>query len=171
MEFIAYQQFLRKIEEEEEWTNVQKQLLNLPWDDLGNKRESIIGYDMYKIDEILVLERNHYEDCTVEKCEQHMDEMHNMVGLSIMRKANLIHNLAFLQFMWKPEVVHSWLADKKRNALSDQFKEDLAFSQTLLTKQQAFDLVLKPFETKELQNLDTLKRQLIHAGCYQSQIQ
>ena len=72
------------------------------------------------------------------------------------------HNFVFLKFMWKAEVVESWIKDIRTTELSSQYKREVAHAPTLLTKQKVFDLVLKPFKTEGLQNLDTLKKQIIN---------
>lgn len=48
-------------------------------------------------------------------------------------------NSAYLQFMWKADVVESWVADKETHIRSDEFGRDLSTVQTLLTKQETFD--------------------------------
>lgn len=44
-------------------------------------------------------------------------------------------NSAFLQFLWKTDVVESWIADKETQVRSDDYGRDLSSVQTLLTKQ------------------------------------
>lgn len=44
-------------------------------------------------------------------------------------------NSAFLQFLWKTDVVESWIADKETQVRSDYYGRDLSSVQTLLTKQ------------------------------------
>lgn len=51
------------------------------------------------------------------------------------RKAGLVDNSAFLQFIWKTDVVESWIADKETQVRSDDYGRDLSSVQTLLTKQ------------------------------------
>lgn len=48
-------------------------------------------------------------------------------------------NSAYLQFMWKADVVESWIADKETHVRSEEFGRDLSTVQTLLTKQETFD--------------------------------
>ena len=38
--------------------------------------------------------------------------MANLGDLANLRKQNLLDNSAYLQFMWKADVVESWIADK-----------------------------------------------------------
>ena len=76
-----------------------QQWFALPWDGMGDDQGSLTGFDTQKADELLISGRNHHEDSSVEKCEQHRDEMHNMRWLASMRKVSLLYNFAFLQFM------------------------------------------------------------------------
>ena len=90
--------------------------------------------------------------------------------------------------MWKADVVESWIADKENHVRSEDFGRDLSSVQTLLTKQETFDagkitislLILSlaianiycfflkkglhAFEQEGIQNITTLKDQLVSAG-------
>lgn len=77
-------------------------------------------------------------------------------------------NSAYLQFMWKADVVESWIADKETHVRSEEFGRDLSTVQTLLTKQETFDAGLHAFEHEGIQNITTLKDQLIEASHDQS---
>lgn len=48
-------------------------------------------------------------------------------------------NSAYLQFMWKADVVESWVADKESHVKNEEYGRDLSTVQTLLTKQETFD--------------------------------
>ena len=61
--------------------------------------------------------------------------MHNLGELANVRKQNLHDNSAYLQFMWKADVVESWIADKESYVRSEDCGKDLSSVQTLLTKQ------------------------------------
>merc|ERR1719210_2343441 len=87
--------------------------------------------------------------------------MYNLGELANVRKSNLLDNSAYLQFMWKADVVESWIADKEAHVKSDEFGRDLSSVQTLLTKQETFDIGLRAFESEGIQNISALKDQLI----------
>jgi hypothetical protein len=59
-------------------------------------------------------------------------------------------NSAYLQFMWKADVVESWIADKETHVRSEEFGRDLSTVQTLLTKQETFDAGDKKFRVISL---------------------
>ncbi|KAI4458382.1 troponin [Holotrichia oblita] len=89
-------------------------------------------------------------------------------ALAARRKAKLIDNSAYLQFMWKADVVESWIADKESHVKNEDFGRDLSSVQTLLTKQETFDAGLTAFEHEGIQNITALKDQLINANHDQS---
>ena len=94
--------------------------------------------------------------------------MHNLGDLADVRKKNLLDNSAYLQFMWKADVVESWIADKESYVKSTDFGRDLSSVQTLLTKQETFDIGLEAFENEGIQNISALMEQLVKSGHNQS---
>ena len=151
-ESIIYQQFLAKIEEEEAWISEKQQLLTVP--DLGDNMAAVQGllkkHDAFETDisvhgdrctdiceagQKLIDDRNHHADSIAQRCEQLRNKMYNLGELANIRKSNLLDNSAYLQFMWKADVVESWIADKEAHVKSDEFGRDLSSVQTLLTKQ------------------------------------
>merc|ERR1712106_1127974 len=113
-------------------------------------------------------ERNHHADAIAQRCEQLRNKMFNLGELANLRKSNLKDNSAYLQFMWKADVVESWIADKEAHGRSDEFGRDLSSVQTLLTKQETFDIGLRAFETEGIQNITALKEELISRNHVQS---
>merc|ERR1711971_1378988 len=184
-ESITYQQFLAKIEEEEAWISEKQQLLTVP--DLGDNMAAVQGllkkHDAFEADisvhgdrctdiceagQQLIDERNHHADSIAQRCEQLRNKMYNLGELANLRKTNLLDNSAYLQFMWKADVVESWIADKEAHVRSDEFGRDLSSVQTLLTKQETFDIGLRAFETEGIQNITALKEQLINGNHVQA---
>merc|ERR1711971_1097060 len=184
-ESITFQQFLAKIEEEEAWISEKQQLLTVP--DLGDNMAAVQGllkkHDAFETDisvhgdrctdiceagQQLIDERNHHADSIAQRCEQLRNKMYNLGELANLRKTNLLDNSAYLQFMWKADVVESWIADKEAHVRSDEFGRDLSSVQTLLTKQETFDIGLRAFETEGIQNITALKEQLINGNHVQA---
>merc|ERR1712062_732813 len=85
-----------------------------------------------------------------------------------LRKQNLLDNSAYLQFMWKADVVESWIAEKEAYVRSNDLGRDLSTVQTLLTKQETFDIGLEAFENEGISNITALKNQLVQSGHNQS---
>merc|ERR1712152_30759 len=124
--------------------------------------------DICEAGQKLIDERNHHADSIAQRCEQLRNKMYNLGELANVRKSNLLDNSAYLQFMWKADVVESWIADKEAHVRSDEFGRDLSSVQTLLTKQETFDIGLEAFENEGIQNITALKDQLVMAGHNQS---
>ena len=70
--------------------------------------------------------------------------------------------------MWKADVVESWIAEKEAYVRSNDLGRDLSTVQTLLTKQETFDIGLEAFENEGISNITALKNQLVQSGHNQS---
>ncbi|KAL0276367.1 UNVERIFIED_CONTAM: hypothetical protein PYX00_003957 [Menopon gallinae] len=177
-ESLTYQQFLAKVEEEEAWISEKQQLLSV--EDYGDTMAAVQGllkkHDAFETDFAahkdrcadickaglqLVNEGNHHGDSIAQRCQQLQNKLDHLSDLAAHRKAKLMDNSAYLQFMWKADVVESWIQDKETHVRSEEFGRDLSTVQTLLTKQETFDAGLHAFEHEGIQNITTLKDQLI----------
>lgn len=155
-ESLIYQQFLAKVEEEEAWITEKQQLLSV--EDYGDSMAAVQGllkkHDAFETDfsahrdrccdiwehgESLVSNKNHHADSISQRCVQLQKKLDNLSALAGRRKNALLDNSAYLQFMWKADVVESWIADKENHVKSEEFGRDLSTVQTLLTKQETFD--------------------------------
>jgi spectrin alpha len=155
-ESLIYQQFLAKVEEEEAWITEKQQLLSV--EDYGDSMAAVQGllkkHDAFETDFAahndrcsdiceqgagLVANKNHHSDSISQRCNQLKNKLNNLSALAARRKNALLDNSAYLQFMWKSDVVESWIADKENHVKSEEFGRDLSTVQTLLTKQETFD--------------------------------
>ncbi|CAG9856863.1 unnamed protein product [Phyllotreta striolata] len=185
-ESLTYQQFLAKVEEEEAWISEKQQLLGV--EDYGDTMAAVQGllkkHDAFETDfqahrdrcrdigddgQRLVAEGNHHSDSINQRCQQLQTKLDHLAALAGRRKAKLVDNSAYLQFMWKADVVESWIADKESHVKSEEFGRDLSSVQTLLTKQETFDAGLTAFEHEGIQNITALKDQLISSNHDQTQ--
>ncbi|KAJ8920410.1 hypothetical protein NQ315_005276 [Exocentrus adspersus] len=177
-ESLTYQQFLAKVEEEEAWISEKQQLLSV--EDYGDTMAAVQGllkkHDAFETDfqahrdrcknicddgMQLVSDGNHHASSINQRCQQLQTKLDHLAALAGRRKAKLVDNSAYLQFMWKADVVESWIADKETHVKSEEFGRDLSSVQTLLTKQETFDAGLTAFEHEGIQNITALKDQLI----------
>ncbi|XP_024083018.1 spectrin alpha chain [Cimex lectularius] len=177
-ESLTYQQFLAKLEEEEAWISEKQQLLSV--EDYGDTMAAVQGllkkHDAFETDftahrdrcadicnagQSLMAEGNHHSDSISQRCIQLQNKLDMLSSLAGRRKTRLMDNSAYLQFMWKADVVESWVADKETHVRSEEFGRDLSTVQTLLTKQETFDAGLLAFEHEGIQNITSLKDQLI----------
>ncbi|XP_070496510.1 spectrin alpha chain isoform X3 [Chironomus tepperi] len=184
-ESLIYQQFLAKVEEEEAWITEKQQLLSV--EDYGDSMAAVQGllkkHDAFESDfaahndrcndicnqgSNLVADKNHHSDAIQQRCGQLKKKLDNLSALAARRKNALLDNSAYLQFMWKSDVVESWIADKENHVKSEEYGRDLSTVQTLLTKQETFDAGLTAFEQEGIHNITTLKDQLISANHAQS---
>jgi len=184
-ESLTYQQFLAQVEEEEAWITEKQQLLSV--EDYGDSMAAVQGllkkHDAFETDfaahrdrcsliceqgASLVANKNHHQDSISQRCNQLQTKLENLSSLAARRKGALLDNSAYLQFMWKADVVESWIADKESYVRSEEFGRDLSTVQTLLTKQETFDAGLNAFEQEGIHNISALKDQLISANHAQS---
>ncbi|XP_063590539.1 spectrin alpha chain-like, partial [Penaeus indicus] len=183
---LIYQQFLAKVEEEEAWISEKTQLLSVP--DYGDNMAAAQGllkkHDAFETDfavhrdrcndvceagSKLVGEGNHHAESIKQRCQQLKDKLEALSGIAARRKSKLADSLAYLQFIWKADVVESWIADKESHVKSEEFGRDLSTVQTLLTKQETFDAGLAAFENEGIQNITALKDQLVSGNHEQSE--
>merc|ERR1712073_8366 len=173
------------IEEEEAWISEKQQLLTVP--DLGENMAAVQGllkkHDAFETDlsvhsercneicaagQKLIEDKNHHADSIVQRCDRLRNKIFNLGEFANVRKTNLLDNSAFLQFMWKADVVETWIVDKEAYVSTDDFGRDLSSVQTLLTKQETFDIGLEAFENEGITNITALKDNLVTAGHNQS---
>jgi len=180
-ESLTYQQFAASIEEEEAWI-VEKQHL-LSGDDYGDTLAAVQGllkkHAAFETDfkvhedrcteitnegEKLIQAGNHNAENIRQRCQVLREKLDALQRAADQRKARLVDNSAFLQFIWKTDVVESWIADKESFVRSDDYGRDLSSVQTLLTKQETFDAGLQAFEKEGIQTVTSLKDQLVAAN-------
>lgn len=105
--------------------------------DLVNHEKQI--EDVGKQGNELVQSGNHHApeiQQRIEQLKQHLKTVKELGGVRLQR---LRDNSAYLQFMWKCDVVESWIAEKELAVRSDDYGRDLSSVQLLLNKQDAFE--------------------------------
>ena len=187
--------FIGKIEEEEAWINEKQQILGS--DNFGENMAAVQGllkkHDAFDVDldvhrsrivdlidqgQQLIAAGNHHSGVIQARCQQLQQRLDSLAELARRRLARLRDNSAYLQFMWKCDVVESWIgelqytfgnmqifvvAEKELQVRSDDYGRDLSSVQILLTKQEAFDAGLNAFEHEGIQRITELKDQLVNA--------
>nr|NVI69325.1 alpha spectrin [Cucujiformia] len=121
-ESLLYQQFLAKIEEEEAWISEKQQLLGV--EDYGDTMAAVQGllkkHDAFETDfqahrerckdisdagRRLIEQGNHHTDSINQRIATLQSKLDHLASLAARRKAKLVDNSAYLQFMWKADVV------------------------------------------------------------------
>ncbi|EYB99527.1 hypothetical protein Y032_0122g1099 [Ancylostoma ceylanicum] len=180
-----FQEFLGKIEEEEAWMNEKQQILGS--DNYGDNMAGVQGllkkHDTFEVDLQLHKQRvddlirqgkqlidsgNHHGPRIKDRCDQLLNRLREIQDMAARRLQKLRDNSAYLQFMWKCDVVESWIAEKEQQVRSDDYGRDLSSVQILLTKQEAFDAGLNAFEHEGIQRITELKDQLVSSNHHQS---
>lgn len=129
----------------------------------------------------LISSGNHHSPVIKARMQQLQARLDALIDLARRRFQRLLDNSAYLQFMWKCDVVENWigktnffgsfdsknsyfdecLGEKESHVRSDDFGRDLSSVQILLTKQEAFDAGLNAFEHEGIQRITELKDQLV----------
>ncbi|XP_071500194.1 spectrin alpha chain, non-erythrocytic 1-like [Diadema antillarum] len=178
---LAYQEFLAGIEEEEAWFNEKMNLLSS--EDYGDTLAAVQGLlkkhkafesdfavhrdrvaDIKAQGDKLIDALNHNAEAISQRNDALQRKLEELEEAAKRRKANLDDNSAFLQFIWKADVVESWIGEKESFARSDDYGRDLSSVQTLLTKQETFDAGLQAFEKEGIMQITSLKDQLVAAN-------
>ena len=177
---MSYQQFLVRVEEEEAWISEKQQLLSI--DDFGDSMASVQGirkkHEAFENDfalhrercaEIilagdgLISEKNHNAESIYQRQMQLKDRLDMLEEAARRHKQRLEDNHAFLEFMWKSDVVESWIEDKEMHVRNEDYGRDLSSVSTLLTKHETFDSGLGAFELEGIQTITELKDKLVAA--------
>lgn len=180
-EAFLYHQFLAKVDEEEAWINEKQKLLKVEHygDTMADVQSLLKKHEVFEADHSIHKERlrdlieagnkliadgNQNSRGIEERLDDLEQRMLNLESTAKYRKDNLIDNLVFLQFMWRADVVESYIADKEVQVSISDYGRDLSSVQLLLTKQETFESSLMAFENESITNISQLKDQLVEAG-------
>lgn len=165
-----YQEFLSKIDEEEAWIREKQQLLISP--DGDYTMSSVQG--LLKKHDTLETELTNHRDRLgdlnddgqklIDRGNHHADGIHARLNLLKNRSSDLENEVKrkkefltetynTLQFMWKADVVDSWIDDKAMELASDDLGRDLLSVKSLLAKQARFDSCLDAFEQEGIASI------------------
>ncbi|KAL3092945.1 hypothetical protein niasHS_004972 [Heterodera schachtii] len=180
-----FQNFIGRVEEEEAWLNEKQQILSSP--NVGENMAAVQGllkkHDTFEVDlqmhqqridelqrqgEQLINSGNHHAKNIGTRTEQLLKHLILIKELAVRRLQKLRDNNAYMQFMWKCDVVESWIGDKEPHVRSADFGRDLSSVQLLVNKQDTFDNGLNNFEHEGIQRVTELKDQLLEAEHEQS---
>uniref|UniRef100_A0AC35U4B9 Spectrin alpha chain n=1 Tax=Rhabditophanes sp. KR3021 TaxID=114890 RepID=A0AC35U4B9_9BILA len=175
-----YQSFIMKLEEEEAFLNEKEQILSS--DNHGNNMASVQGLlkkhtnftadlvvhegrvnDIAKQAQDLIDAGNHNAPEIRKKVEHLINHFGKIKELSVDRGKKLRDSSAYRQFLWKCDVVESWISSKEDLVKTADYGRDLSGVQNLLAKQEAFDTGLNAFEHEGIQKITELKDQLVHS--------
>lgn len=142
-EAFLYHQFLAKVDEEEAWINEKSKLQKVEnygetmadVQSLLKKQEAFAAdyaihkerlKDLVEAGNKLIADGNQNSRGIEERLDDLEQRMLNLESTAKFRKDNLIDNLAYLQFIWKTDVVESYIADKEVQVHSSDYGRDLS---------------------------------------------
>lgn len=175
-ESADYQKFLSKVDEEEAWIREKRQALAGP--DPSDTMAAVQGllkkHDVLetefqshrdRLDELnaegkkMIEQGNHHQEGIEARLNLLKDRSNDLQENSKLKRASLTEIYNTLQFMWRADVVDSWISDKAKELQSDDVGHDLLTVKTLLGKQERFDACLDAFEQEGIASLTQLKDQ------------
>uniref|UniRef100_A0A8R1DU58 Spectrin alpha chain n=1 Tax=Caenorhabditis japonica TaxID=281687 RepID=A0A8R1DU58_CAEJA len=181
----AFQAFLEDVEEEEAWMNEKQQILRS-----GNFGDHVTGvqgllkkHDTFQVDlelhkhrvvdlikegDALIHNGNHHAPHIKQRSDQLRARLVEIENMAEKRLAKLRDNSAYLQYMWKCDMVESWIAEKEQHVRFQDFGRDLSSVQSLLTRHEAFEAGLNVFEQEGIKRISELKDQLVSSAHQQS---
>lgn len=179
-EAFLYHQFLAKVDEEEAWINEKQKLLKVEHygDSITAAQSLLKKHEVFEADYAihkerlndlaeagnkLIADNNQNSRGIEERLDDLVQRMLNLEQIARFRKDNLVDNLICLQFMWKADVVESYIADKELQINITDYGRDLSSVQSLLTKQEQFENGLSSFENESINNISQLKDQLVES--------
>ncbi|CAH8447491.1 unnamed protein product [Schistosoma bovis] len=157
-------EFIRSGAWDADMVRERKKMINERYEKIHNekcKELCLTGSD-------LVQSENHNRLSIQQRCEGLIEKLNALNQAAQRRKTNLTDNSAFLQFMWRTDVVESWIADRETQVRSDDYGRDLSSVQILLAKHATFDTALESFHTEGIQTITELHDRLIAAEHNQS---
>ncbi|KAL3315949.1 Spectrin alpha chain, non-erythrocytic 1 [Cichlidogyrus casuarinus] len=181
----TFHDFLDGVEEEEAWIFEKQHLLGS--DDHGDtlaavqgllkKHEAFEGDFKVHVDKCqeicnsgqkLIDVGNHNKPAIEQRVEGLREKLNVLRSLADRRRNALNDNVAFLQFMWKTDVVESWIVDRESQIRTEENGRDLSSVQLMLNKHETFNSALESFSSEGIQSITALHDQLISANHMQS---
>jgi len=171
-----FQKFLSRVDEEEAWIREKKQSLSGPDpnDTMAAVQCLLKKHDVMetefqnhldRVDELseegekLIKNGNHHKEGIQDRMNLLRDRSNELQDINKRRKASLTEIYNTLQFMWRADVVDSWINDKAKELESDDVGRDLLTVKNLLGKQERFDACLDGFEQEGIASLTQLREQ------------
>lgn len=146
---LAFQQFIAKVDEEEAWIGEKANLLQV--NDFGDTIAGVQGlskkHEAFETDlavhmdrcreleqdgERLLAQGNHHRDNIEARLRQLRTRLNELSTASRSRKIALDENNAYLQFVWKADVVEGWIGEFMATVLLLGLFEDCSGPWTVL---------------------------------------
>jgi spectrin alpha len=177
-ESLTYHNWASSLDEENAWIKERLHIMNNP--DIGTTLVAVQGlqkkHDSFEADFIIQKERcqeilqqgqklieqnNHLSPQIADLMKYLQDALKRLEIDASRRKERLQENAALLQFMWKADVVESWIGEKLHQLRTDDLGHNLLSVQNLLTRHETFEAGLSNFEHEGIRSITDLKEELL----------
>jgi len=177
-ESLTYHSWAATLDEENAWMKERLHIMNNP--DIGTtlvavqalqKKQESFGNDFAvqkeRCQEILqqgqklIDQNNHLAVQIAERMKYLQEALKRLETDATRRKERLQDNAALLQFMWKADVVESWINEKQHQLRTDDLGHNLLSVQNLLTRHETFEAGLNNFEHEGIRSVTELRDELL----------
>ena len=177
-EALAYHNWASSLDEENAWIRERLHIMNNP--DIGTTLVAVQGLqkkqDSFQSDFVgqnercqeilqqgqkLIEQDNHLGTQVNDRMKSLEDAMKRLETDANRRKDRLQENSALLQFIWKADVVESWIGEKLHQLRTDDLGHNLLSVQNLLTRHETFEAGLSNFEHEGIRSVTELREELL----------
>lgn len=177
-EALAYHNWASSLDEENAWIRERLHIMNNP--DIGTSLVAVQGLqkkqDSFQSDFVgqnercqeilqqgqkLIEQDNHLGTQVNDRMKSLEDAMKRLETDANRRKDRLQENSALLQFIWKADVVESWIGEKLHQLRTDDLGHNLLSVQNLLTRHETFEAGLSNFEHEGIRSVTELREELL----------
>jgi spectrin alpha len=188
---LKYQLWLAMIDEERSWIKEKEHFLNqsqinqqqLDSSSLAQIKNLLKKHDAFETDlnvhkqrineninengAVKLLDENNFNrDLIHENLSKLNDDLNALNDLAKEKKKNLNEIKLYLEYLWKCDVVESWVNEKQKQIQQDSANaagHNLASILNLLSKHDTFEAGLNAFETEGIFKINELKDKLIES--------
>lgn len=180
-ESLEYQLWLTSVDEERSWVNEKEHFISNK--EYGDSLASVQGllkkHDAFITDfnvhkqrtneligqaEGLINSGNYHSAQIIEAKNQLQTMIKKLEDAAGRRQDRLNDNWIYLQFLWKTDVVESWINEKQKQLQNADYGHNLSTVQNLLAKHDTFDAGLQAFQNEGIATTTALKDKLISSN-------
>ncbi|CAF3226908.1 unnamed protein product [Rotaria socialis] len=177
-ESLTYHNWATSLDEENAWIKERLHVINNP--DIGTTLVAVQAlqkkHESFEADFIIQKERcqeilqqgqklmeqdNHLSPQINDRTNYLQDALKRLETDANRHKYRLLENASLLQFMWKADVVESWISEKLHQLRTDDLGHNLLSVQNLLTRHETFEAGLNNFEHEGIRSVTDLKEELV----------
>ena len=178
-ESLSYYKYVSQIESEESWLIEKQQILSSEnyGDNLASVRELLRKHESFEMDLKarnsgiirsfpLInprIERNDTDRSKIisQRCQELASKFEKLTASASIRKLKLLENLHYFQFVYKADMIDSYIDEKENRISSEKLGQNLKTVKALIANHKIFVDGLQIFEQDNIDHLTILKDKLV----------